>query len=151
MSSAAVESASEQTWAARTTSPLWRPWGGVGLRLRGGSSVDIDLKLTDQDDEVSSARQTLLTLRPKLTWRITKMISVFGSYDMTRVWNRSEATTQPIVFSQEGNSLRWNVTPTVRLSKYISLVAGYNGRRETIFTGKRITDHELKIETRAFF
>jgi hypothetical protein len=39
----------------------------------------------------------------------------------------------------------------VRLSKYISIVAGYNGRRETIFTGKQITDHELKVETRAFF
>lgn len=136
--------------------------GGIGLRLSGGSSIDIDLKGTDQTDEVSSARQTLLTLRPKLTWRITKMISIYGSYDMTRVWNHDEltqgsattlpsATILPIVFTRGENSHRWNITPTVRLSKYISLVAGYNGRRETIFSGKQITDHELKIETRAFF
>jgi hypothetical protein len=125
--------------------------GGIGLRSGGGSSADIDLKLTEQDDAVSSAQQVLLTLRPKLTWRITRIISVFGSYDVTRVWNRNDTATRPIVFSREGDSHRWNITPTVRLSRYISLVAGYNGRRETVFSGNRITDHELKIETRAFF
>jgi hypothetical protein len=125
--------------------------GGVGLRLPGGSSADVDLKMTDQDDAVSEASQILLTLRPKLTWRITRMISVFASYDVTRVWNQNETGARPVVFSNEGDSHRWNVTPTVRLSRYISLVAGYNGRRETLFSGRRITDHELKIETRAFF
>jgi hypothetical protein len=125
--------------------------GGAGFRLPGGSSLDLDVKLTDRKDRVLAAKQTLLTLRPKSTWRITRMISVFASYDVTRTWSGGETDLRPVVFTSEGDSHRWNLTPTVRLSRYISLVASYNGRRETVFTGKRITDHELKIETRAFF
>jgi len=100
---------------------------------------------------VLAARQTLLTLRPKTTLRVSRMISVFASYDVTRTWDAIDSDVKPVVFTSEGDSHRWNVTPTVRLSKYISLVSAYNGRRETVFSGKRITDHELKIETRAFF
>jgi len=98
-----------------------------------------------------SAEQTLLTLRPKTTWRLTRAVSVFASYDITRAWDVNVGDVRPVVFTRDGDSHRWNLTPTLRLSRYISLVAAYNGRRETVFSGLRITDHELKVETRAFF
>jgi hypothetical protein len=125
--------------------------GGAGFRLPGGSSVDLDVKYTNRLDRQLEAEQTLLTLRPKTTWRVTGMISVFASYDVTRVWDVSSGTVKPLVFAREGDSHRWNLTPTIRLAKHISLVAAYNGRRETVYSGSRITDHELKVETRAFF
>ncbi len=124
---------------------------GVGFRLPGGSSIDVDLKLTDRSDFVSSAEQILVTIRPKVTWRATRAVSVFGSYDLTRVTSSGDVEFKPVVFANDGDAHRWNVTPTIRLSRYISFVAGYNGRRETVFSGRRITDHELKVETRAFF
>jgi hypothetical protein len=124
---------------------------GAGFLLPGGSSFDLDLKYTSRADRQLGAEQTLLTLRPKTTWRVTRMISVFASYDVTRVWDVSIEGARPLVFAREGDSHRWNVTPTIRLAKHISLVAAYNGRRETVFSGNRITDHELKVETRAFF
>jgi hypothetical protein len=124
---------------------------GLGFRLQGGSSIDIDFKLTKQKDDVSSAEQTLLTVRPKATWRIGRAVSVFGSYDLTRTWDQGESAVKPVVFTHAGDAHRWNLTPTIRLSKYISLVAAYNGRREKVFSGNEITDHELKLETRAFF
>jgi hypothetical protein len=125
--------------------------GGAGFRLPGGSSVDLDVKYTVRADDVLGAEQTLVTLRPKTTWRVTRMVSVFASYDLTRVWDTNIGLVSPIVFAREGDSHRWNLTPTIRLAKHISLVAAYNGRRETVYSGKRITDHELKMETRAFF
>jgi hypothetical protein len=125
--------------------------GGAGFMLPGGSSVDLDVKYTVRSDADVGAGQSLVTVRPKTTWRVSKMISVFASYDLTRVWDTSVGQTTPIVFAREGDSHRWNLTPTIRLAKHISLVASYNGRRETVFSGKRITDHELKMETRAFF
>jgi hypothetical protein len=79
------------------------------------------------------------------------MVSVFASYDLTRVWDVNVGQVTPIVFERAGDSHRWNFTPTIRLAKHISLVVAYNGRRETVFSGLRITDHELKMETRAFF
>ena len=125
--------------------------GGAGFLLPGGSSIDIDVKYTGRVDRMMSAEQTLLTLRPKTTWRLTRAVSVFASYDITRAWDVNVGEVRPVVFARDGDSHRWNVTPTLRLSRYISLVAAYNGRRETVFSGLRITDHELKVETRAFF
>jgi hypothetical protein len=124
---------------------------GLGFRLPGGSSIDVDFKFTSQKDVVSTAEQTLLTVRPKATWRIGRVVSVFGSYDLTQTWDQGEAAFKPAVFSHAGDAHRWNLTPTIRLSRYISLVAAYNGRRETVFSGREITDHELKMETRAYF
>jgi hypothetical protein len=125
--------------------------GGAGFRLPGGSSVDLDVKYTARTDAELGAEQTLVTLRPKTTWRVTGMVSVFASYDLTRVWDVNVGQVTPIVFERAGDSHRWNFTPTIRLAKHISLVVAYNGRRETVFSGLRITDHELKMETRAFF
>jgi hypothetical protein len=125
--------------------------GGVGFQIAGGSSFDTDLKATLQQDEISGAEQALFTIRPKVTWRVNRMASIFGSYALTRAWDRAETDVRPVVFTNDGDSHRWNVTPTFRLSRYISLIAAYNGRRETVFSGARITDHELKVETRAFF
>jgi hypothetical protein len=125
--------------------------GGAGVLLPGGSSLDLDLKYTDRADRKLGAEQTLLTLRPRTTWRLSGAISVFASYDITRAWDASADEIRPVVFARRGDAHRWNVTPTIRLAKHISLVAAYNGRRETVYSGRRITDHELKIETRAFF
>jgi hypothetical protein len=124
---------------------------GAGFLLPEGSSIDVDVKYTTRTDRVLDAGQSLLTLRPKTTWRVSRMISVFASYDVTRAWDANPAASRPLLFTREGDTHRWNLTPTFRLSKYISLVASYNGRRETVYSGRRITDHELKVETRAFF
>jgi hypothetical protein len=125
--------------------------GGAGFLLPGGSSIDVDVKYTGRVDRMMNAEQTILTLRPKTTWRLTRMVSVFASYDITRAWDVNVGEVRPVVFTSQGDSHRWNLTPTLRLSRYISLVAAYNGRKETVFSGRRITDHELKVETRAFF
>lgn len=129
----------------------WGVLGGMGLRFSAGSSVDIDLKLVSQEDNLSGAAQTLLTFRPRSVWRLSRMISVFGSYDLTRTWDRTETTAKPLFFSSEGNAHRWNVAPNVRVSKYITIVAAYQGRNETTFVGDRVTEHELRLETRAYF
>jgi hypothetical protein len=125
--------------------------GGVGFQLPGGSSIDLDSKLTEREDGTTAAKQRLITLRPKTTWRLSRAISVFGSYELTLVQDEGITDVRPVVFSREGDSHRWNVTPTIRVSKYISIIAAYNGRTETVFSGQRITDHELRLETRAFF
>jgi hypothetical protein len=33
----------------------------------------------------------------------------------------------------------------------ITVVAAYQGRSEKTFSGARVTEHELRLETRAFF
>lgn len=125
--------------------------GGVGLRLGGSGSVDFDFKITDQSDDVSRARQTLLVLRPRTSWQPLRTVSVFASYDLTQTWDREIAAARPVLFSAEGSGHRWSITPTLRVWKYVSVVATYQGRRETVFSGTRLTDHELRVETRAFF
>ena len=122
------------------------PVVAAGIPPGRGSSV-----LTGQQDGASGADQTLLTFRPRSVWRITQSISVFGSYELTRVWDRTENDVKPLFFAREGNSHRWNVTPNVRVSKHITMVAAYQGRNETTFVGDRVTEHELRLETRAYF
>jgi hypothetical protein len=43
------------------------------------------------------------------------------------------------------------LTPNVRISRIISIFATYSGRNERVFTGRRITEHEFRLETRAYF
>jgi hypothetical protein len=125
--------------------------GGIGLRFSAGSSADIDVTYTDQEDSESGARQTLAGFNPRLSWRVGDHVNVFGSYEFTQTWDRSDTVVRPIFFTSEGDSHRWTLTPNLRVTKMITVVASYQGRSEKGYTGTRITEHELRLETRAFF
>jgi len=125
--------------------------GGLGLRFSAGSSADIDVEYTLQDDDESGARQALLSLRPRFVWRVGEHVNVYGSYELTQTWDRIETPVKPIFFGSEGDSHRWTLTPNFRVTRMITIVAAYQGRSETAFSGARITEHELRLETRAFF
>lgn len=125
--------------------------GGLGLRFSAGSSADIDVKFTVQEDDESAARQRLLTLQPRFVWRLGDHLNVFGSYELTQVWDRTEGTVRPVFFPGEGDAHRWTLTPNIRVTRTITIVAAYQGRSEKTFTGSRVNEHELRLETRAFF
>ncbi|MDH3198398.1 MAG: hypothetical protein OEO21_09180, partial [Candidatus Krumholzibacteria bacterium] len=124
---------------------------GVGVRVGDGSTIDVDLKATSQEDATSGAAQTLLAFQPRVVWRVGERINVFASYDLTQTWDRVTAPVRPVRFSDEGAAHRWTVTPNMRLARVISIVAAYTGRSETTFGGARVTRHELRLETRAIF
>ncbi len=125
--------------------------GGLGVRLTSGSSVDMEAALTSQRDNVSDASQTVLTIEPRVTWQLATNVSVFGSYELRQTFESEDVVVRPLFFEREGTAHRWSLTPNLRLAKSVSLLATYTGRRETTFSGARITDQELRLETRAFF
>ena len=124
---------------------------GLGIRFSAGSSADLDASFTAQEDDVSGARQNLLKLQPRFVWRIGQALNVFGSYELTRVWDRDELAVRPVIFQREGDAHRWTLTPNIRVTSMITIVAAYTGRSETTFSGSRVNEHELRLETRAFF
>lgn len=129
----------------------WALAGGWGLRLGAGSTFDGEIEVRKQEDSESLAREQAVTLRPRLGWYISKSLNVFARYEVTRYDLASDPPVKPLFFSNPGTAHRWAVTPNLRFSKVISLLATYQGRSETTFTGQRIIDHELTVETRAFF
>lgn len=124
---------------------------GVGVVLVPGATLDIDLRGTRARDEDSGAEQTSLRLSPRLVWRVAEQINVFGTYELASVEDAGDAVVNPIIFSREGRSHRWSITPNLRLSRIISIFATYSGRNEVVFSGNRITEHEFRLETRAYF
>jgi len=124
---------------------------GVGITLVPGATLDIDLRGTRARDDDSGAEQTSLRLSPRLVWRVAEQVNVFGTYELADVKDRNEVPVRPIIFAREGRSHRWSVTPNVRISRIISIFATYSGRNEVVFSGRRITEHEFRLETRAYF
>ena len=129
----------------------WSGLGGIGLRFSAGSSMDVDVKVSRLSDDLSGTVQSVFALRPRFVWRVSRAVSVFGSYEMTQTWESDETVVKPVFFSGEGDAHRWTVTPNIRVSKTISIIASYQGRSETTFSGVRISENELRLETRAFF
>ena len=124
---------------------------GWGLRLSGGSTVDGVLEFQRQEDGESGAEETALSLRPRFVWRVSKAFNVFGRYEATRFSGEEPQGIKPLFFSNEGTTHRWSLTPNLKLSKAITMLATYEGRSEKTFSGNRITENEFRIETRAFF
>ena len=129
----------------------WTVSAGWGLRLPGGSSLDGEMEFLDQEDFESTAKERALTLRPRFVWHVSKALNVFGRYEVIHFTLPNDPEVKPLFFSDPGTAHRWAVTPNLRLSKVISLLGTYQGRAEKTFSGKRIVDHELTVETRAFF
>jgi hypothetical protein len=124
---------------------------GLGVQVVPGTTLDIDLRGTRARDAYSDAAQNTLRLSPRLVMRVTDRINVFGTYELANVIDDGDAVVKPIVFAPEGRSHRWSLTPNVRISRIISIFATYSGRNERVFTGRRITEHEFRLETRAYF
>jgi len=116
-----------------------------------GATLDIDLRASRAHDDDSGAEQNALRLNPRLVWRVADQINVFGTYEFANVRDSGDALIKPILFAREGNSHRWSVTPNLRISRIISIFATYSGRNEVLFSGRRITEHEFRLETRAYF
>ncbi|HEX5131996.1 MAG TPA: hypothetical protein VFX92_05875 [Candidatus Krumholzibacteria bacterium] len=124
---------------------------GVGVTLVPGATLDVDLKASSAKDSDSGAEQTTLRLTPRLVWRVAEQINVFGTYELASVQDAGDAAVKPIVFAREGRSHRWSITPNLRISRVISIFATYSGRNERVFSGRRVTEHEFRLETRAYF
>ena len=84
-------------------------------------------------------------------WRVAEQINVFGTYELASVEDTGDAAVKPIVFAREGRAHRWSITPNLRVSRIISIFATYSGRNEVVFSGRRVTEHEFRLETRAYF
>lgn len=129
----------------------WSGLGGLGLRFSAGSNADLDFQYTTREDGRSGARQVEASLKPRFVWKIGDKVNVFGSYEFARVWDRGETVVRPLSFANEGDAHRWSLTPNLRVTRMITIVAAYQGRSEKTFTGERVVEHELRFETRAFF
>jgi hypothetical protein len=124
---------------------------GAGIRMAPGANLDVDLRGADLFDEVSGARQRSLKLQPRLVWRVADQVNVFATYELADVSDVGEWGVRPLVFAREGTSQRWSLTPNLRVSKVISIYATYSGRSERVFSGELVTEHEFRLETRAYF
>ncbi|HEX6791785.1 MAG TPA: hypothetical protein VF247_10790 [Candidatus Krumholzibacteria bacterium] len=130
----------------------WSALVGAGIVLRPGATLDLDVRAATLQDEPSGAGQRSLKFQPRLVWRVADQVNVFGTYELARVRDdEGNPIVRPIVFAREGTSHRWSLTPNVRVSKIISIYATYSGRNEEVFSGKRVTEHDFRLETRAYF
>jgi hypothetical protein len=129
----------------------WTGLGGLGIVLYPGATLDVDLKGTTSKDDESGAEQRSLQLQPRLVWRLAEQINVFATYELSRVTDLDDVLVRPIVFARPGTSHRWSATANLRVSKIISIYATYSGRNETVFSGQRVTEHDFRLETRAYF
>jgi hypothetical protein len=125
--------------------------GGLGLRFTAGTTLDLDVKGTLREDDISGASQAVVTVTPRLVFRLTEKINLFGNYDYAETIDRTTVPVAPVIFQDEGSSHRWSLTANLRLARVISVIGTYTGRNETTFTGTRISDHQLRVETRALF
>lgn len=129
----------------------WAVSAGWGLRFSAGTTLDGDIEYKLQDDAESDARERSIGIRPRFVWRLSKLLNVFGRYEMIHFLDEEETLVKPTFFSNRGTTHRWGLTPNLRLNKWISFLATYEGRNEDTFLGNRITEHDFRIETRAFF
>lgn len=129
----------------------WSGLAGVGILVAPGATLDIDLRGTRARDADSGAEQSTLRLNPRLVWRVAEQINVFGTYELASVRDAGDVVTTPIIFAREGRAHRWSITPNLRISRIISIFATYSGRNEVVFSGRRVTEHEFRLETRAYF
>jgi hypothetical protein len=124
---------------------------GLGVVVAPGATVDVDVTAENAKDSQSGAEQRTIKFSPRIVWRVAEKINVFGSYELANVTNRGEAAVQPLVFAREGASQRWSITPNLKVSRVISVFATYSGRSERVFSGRLVTEHEFRLETRAYF
>jgi hypothetical protein len=103
-------------------------------------------------DDLSGAGQRTIKFQPRLVWRVADQINVFGTYELAEVKDDANSPLiKPLVFAREGRSHHWSLTPNFRISKMISIYATYSGRNEEVFSGQRVTEHDFRLETRAYF
>jgi len=129
----------------------WSVLGGVGVSVTPGAKIDVDLSGASARDDESGAGQRTIKVSPRLVWRVADQVNVFGSYELADVRDVESAAFKPLVFAREGTSQRWSVTPNVRVSRIITVFATYSGRSERVFSGKLVTEHDFRLETRAYF
>lgn len=130
----------------------WSALVGAGIVLHPGANLDLDLRASRQEDADGGAGQRALKLQPRLVWRVADQINVFGLYELAEVRDDDDnPPVRPLVFAREGTSHRWSLTPNFRVSKVISIYATYSGRNEEVFSGRRVTEHDFRLETRAYF
>lgn len=129
----------------------WTAAGGVGLRFSAGSTLDGTLEAGRRMDAESGAEELTASFISKFVWRLTRNMNIFGGYDVTLFDVQEETGIRPVFFATGGTRHRWRLTPNLRVSKMISILGSYEGRSERTFTGKRILDHNFRLETRAIF
>jgi hypothetical protein len=130
----------------------WSVLVGAGVVLHPGANLDLDVRGQDQQDALSGAGQRSLKLQPRLVWRVADQINVFGTYELAEVKDDADGPAiKPLVFAREGRAHHWSLTPNFRVSKMISIYATYSGRNEEVFSGQRVTEHDFRLETRAYF
>ena len=129
----------------------WSALLGAGIVLQPGANLDLDVRGASVTDDESGAAQSSIKLQPRLVWRVAEQVNVFGTYELSEVRDRDEVLVRPLVFAREGTAQRWSLTPNLRVSKIISIYATYSGRNEQVFSGRRVTEHEFRLETRAYF
>jgi hypothetical protein len=129
----------------------WAVAAGGGVRFSAGSTIDGLFELSTRKDAISHFEERVASVKPRFVLRLLKTTSLFGTYEFARTLETPGTGVRPIFFSGEGNAQRWSLTGNASLSKVISLVTTYFGRSEKSFTGARIVEHNLKVETRAYF
>ena len=129
----------------------WAIAGGWGLRLSAGSTVDGQVEYSWRDDGESLANERSLSFRPRFVWRLRKSLNLFGRYELVRFLGDEWVGVRPFFFANSGTSHRWSSTLNVKWTKIISFLMTYQGRSEDTFSGRRIVEHDFKVETRAFF
>jgi len=130
----------------------WNVLVGLGLVLHPGANLDLDVRGQDAQDAFSDAGQRTIKFQPRLVWRVADQINVFGTYELADVKDDAGGpAVKPLVFAREGRAHHWSLTPNFRISKMISIYATYSGRNEQVFSGERVTEHDFRLETRAYF
>ncbi len=124
---------------------------GAGVRPLPGTSIDVDATVLVRDDGESGGSQRALDVSPRAVARLGRRLSVFARASLRRTWETEAPPVRPTVFDLPGYSARWTLSPTLRLARSVSLVVTYTGRSERAFSGARIVDHQLRMETRATF
>jgi hypothetical protein len=129
----------------------WAVAGGWGLRLSAGSTLDGQVEYSQREDGESLAAERSVSFRPRFVWRLRKSLNLFGRYELVRFLGDEHIGVRPFFFSYKGSSHRWSSTLNIKWTKIISFLTTYQGRSEETFSGRRIVEHDFKIETRAFF
>ncbi len=129
----------------------WAVAGGWGLRLSPGSTLDGQIEYSRREDDESLAEERTVSFRPRFVWRLRKSLNLFGRYELVRFLGDEHIGAKPFFFSRTGSSHRWSSTLNIKWTKVISFLTTYQGRSEDTFSGRRIVEHDFKVETRAFF